>query len=95
MLIYRTFVRTGERNRVPPVLSLWSRPGAINSRAAFIVDRITGFLYPVVLGIAILTFVLWVTIGGIGYISCWTFYQLFPFLSLLVHVLWGLPRLLR
>ena len=34
-----------------------------------IVDRITGIFVPVVLGIAILTFVLWVTIGGSEYIS--------------------------
>lgn len=34
-----------------------------------IVDRITGIFVPVVLGIAILTFVLWVAIGGSEYIS--------------------------
>ncbi|WP_294631453.1 heavy metal translocating P-type ATPase [uncultured Bacteroides sp.] len=34
-----------------------------------IVDRITGIFVPVVLGIAILTFVLWVVIGGSEYIS--------------------------
>ena len=34
-----------------------------------IVDRITGIFVTVVLGIAILTFVLWVTIGGSEYIS--------------------------
>lgn len=59
-----------------------------------IVDRITGIFVPVVLGIAILTFVLWVTIGGSEYIS-YGICRLFPFLSLLVHVLWGLLHLLR
>lgn len=34
-----------------------------------IVDRITGIFVPVVLGIAILTFVLWIVIGGSEYIS--------------------------
>ena len=34
-----------------------------------IVDRITGIFVPVVLGIAILTFILWVAIGGSEYIS--------------------------
>ncbi len=34
-----------------------------------IVDRITGIFVPVVLGIAILTFILWVVIGGGEYIS--------------------------
>lgn len=34
-----------------------------------IVDRVTGIFVPVVLGIATLTFVLWVAIGGSGYIS--------------------------
>ena len=34
-----------------------------------IVDRITGIFVPVVLGIAILTFILWITIGGSEYIS--------------------------
>lgn len=34
-----------------------------------IVDRITGIFVPVVLGIAVLTFVLWIVIGGSEYIS--------------------------
>ena len=34
-----------------------------------IVDRITGIFVPVVLGIAILTFILWIVIGGSEYIS--------------------------
>ena len=34
-----------------------------------IVDRITGIFVPVVLGIAILTFILWVVIGGSEYMS--------------------------
>lgn len=34
-----------------------------------IVDRITGIFVPVVLGIAVLTFILWIVIGGSEYIS--------------------------
>ncbi len=34
-----------------------------------IVDRVTGIFVPVVLGIAVLTFVLWMVIGGTEYFS--------------------------
>ena len=66
-IIYATQV--GSETVLARIISMVQEAQGSKAPVQRIVDRITGIFVPVVLGIAILTFVLWVAIGGSEYIS--------------------------
>ncbi|NDV64502.1 heavy metal translocating P-type ATPase [Bacteroides sp. 224] len=61
--------KVGEETLLGRIIRMVQEAQGSKAPVQRIVDKITGVFVPVVLGLAILTFVIWLTVGGTGYLS--------------------------